>query len=993
MSELTSMQAACWFGRITESGFLGGVAAHLYVEFDGQSIDVQKLESALQRLYLEHDILRMRLSLDGIPAIASSVPKTLLEVEDLRALSNQEQAQYLDHKREQWTHQQLDLIVGQTARFSISLLNEASFRLHIDTDMIAIDPSSFCRLIEDLALFYEEVKAPFAFVPSFFDWHERVGSDVRLKQLRYRDRVWWKSRLPDIAPMPVLPLSDTTSKTAQSHRLSEHLTSDDCQSLQHLARRQKITFSSMMLGLFAYTLSHAAQTSFFRLNVPVFWREPLIKNTERCIGDFANFVILNVDTQIPQNLAELCQGIASQMMDLLAHSHYAGVNIMRDLSRYHGDAQLAPVVFTAALDLPQGTLFSENVKRAFGAMNWTISQGPQVALDAQVVRVEDGLLINWDMRLDALPIEWVSALFQMFVSLLREVSKNPTVLEMDFDKIPSVISHKKVNKSVDSHELVITKKPCEQPLSAIQQAYLLGRTTQLPLGGVAMQEFREYYGSMDMALLKQRLTEIVKRYDSLRTHIDATKLRQFVSDDIVLNLTEIDLSEVSPQAASVDIQSYRGTYTHQIFDLNQSPWDITIFQLRDGFLRVFVRFDALILDGRSIAAIIIELFEGRLIERDTTENPPTESDSTSKSDSRTADMAYWVQKLSCVTKRAIPDFPWIKPLDRLGVSRFERKSLVVPADMFHQLSKIGARQGLFKNTIIMSVILELLSHLYTEPSIQVAVPVLPLYSGSFSNHSTFIAIKWQASSATFADRASTLQADILEGLQHLCFSGVDLARLLFEKSGTAPVLPIVITNGLSWPVLADANPMSLEGGLTQTPQVAIDIRFSTQHDCALVFDIDYVPSAIAAADISAFLKAMDQAIHQIVASKTFALEVATYLPINAKDARNRQSIDHQSVCKGTGICQDALLNIYLDTIHVSRSQSKNQPPTESVNKTMNFISMGLRPHHLKTISKRLYAIYCVELSLEQLLRCRNVSEVEKLLQTSEPNIEHLAVLQ
>lgn len=985
MSELTSMQAACWFGRITESGFLGGVAAHLYVEFDGQSIDVQKLESALQRLYLEHAILRMRLSLDGIPDIAPSAPKTLLEVEDLRALSDQEQTQYLDRKREQWTHQQLDLTLGQTARFSISLLDDAHFRLHIDTDMIAIDPSSFCRLIEDLALFYKEEKAPFAFVPSFFDWHERVGSDTRLKQLRHRDRVWWKSRLPDIAPMPVLPLIDTTSKTAQSYRLSEHLTSEECQSLQQLARHQKITFSSMMLGLFAYALSHAAQTSFFRLNVPVFWREPLIKNIERCLGDFANFVIVNVETRISQNLAELCQGIASQMMDLLAHSHYSGVNIMRDLSRYHGDAQLAPVVFTAALDLPQGALFSENVKRAFGAMNWTISQGPQVALDAQVVRVEDGLLINWDMRLDALPIEWVSALFQTFVSLLREVSKNPTVLEMDFDKIPSVISHKKVNESVDPHELVITKNPCEQPLSAIQQAYLLGRTKQLPLGGVAMQEFREYYGSMDMAVLKQRLTEIVKRYDSLRTHIDATKLRQFVSDGIVINLTEIDLAKVSPQAASVDIQSYRDTYTHQIFDLNKSPWDITVFQLRQGFLHVFLRFDALILDGRSIAAIIIELFEGRCIERDTTENPPTDSEAASKSDSRASDMTYWVQKLSCVTK--IPDFPWIKPLDRLGVSRFERKSLVVPADMFHQLSKIGARQGLFKNSIIMSVILELLSHLYTEPSIQVAVPVLPLYSGSFSNRSTFITIEWQASSATFANRASTLQADVLEGLQHLCFSGVDLARLLFEKSGTAPVLPIVITNGLSWPVLADANPMRLEGGLTQTPQVAIDIRFGTQHDGALVFDIDYVSSAIAAADISAFLKAMDQAIHQIVASKRFALEVAIYLPINAKDARNRQSIDHQSVCNGTGVCQDALLNIYLDTIDPSRSQSKNQsqnqPIDKPVSKTMNFISMGLRPHHLRTISKRLYAIYYVELSPEQLLHCRDVSEVEKLLQTSE----------
>ena len=36
-------------------------------------------------------------------------------------------------------------------------------------------------------------------------------------------------------------------------------------------------------------------------------------------------------------------------------------------------------------------------------MNWVISQGPQVALDAQVAHVDDGILVNWDIRLDALP--------------------------------------------------------------------------------------------------------------------------------------------------------------------------------------------------------------------------------------------------------------------------------------------------------------------------------------------------------------------------------------------------------------------------------------------------------------------------------------------------------------------------------------------------------------------------------------------------------------
>ncbi|MFK6179830.1 hypothetical protein Q4125_18675, partial [Acinetobacter baumannii] len=44
--------------------------------------------------------------------------------------------------------------------------------------------------------------------------------------------------------------------------------------------------------------------------------------------------------------------------------HYSGVNVLRDLSRYHGSAQIAPVVFTAALDLENNNLLGTVAKLA-----------------------------------------------------------------------------------------------------------------------------------------------------------------------------------------------------------------------------------------------------------------------------------------------------------------------------------------------------------------------------------------------------------------------------------------------------------------------------------------------------------------------------------------------------------------------------------------------------------------------------------------------------
>lgn len=146
----------------------------------------------------------------------------------------------------------------------------------------------------------------------------------------------------------------------------------------------------------------------------------------------------------------------------------------------------------------------------------------------------------------------------------------------------------------------------ERPLSALQKAYLLGRGTHLPLSGVAMQEFREYRGNIDPALLRSRLTAMVGRHESLRTRIDERRLVQVVSAEPEINLDIVDLSNLSSAEAEARMDTVRRDFSHAHFDLAASPWQVTVFRLPeiaagDG-VAVFLRFDALILDGRGIAS-------------------------------------------------------------------------------------------------------------------------------------------------------------------------------------------------------------------------------------------------------------------------------------------------------------------------------------------------------------------------------------------------------
>lgn len=849
LRELSSMQAANWIGRDTHAA-LGGVAAHLYAEFDGAGLDVERLRLALERLCAHHPMLHLRIHDDGRQSIRPDGPLEL-EVDDLRGLAAQEQEARLLQRRQTWTHQRLDLSAGEAARFAVSLLPHGQCRLHVDTDMIAIDPPSFRILMEDLTAFYEAPDHEAAGTASFFDWHDHAQDDTTLAQARNTARDWWRARIADIPPAPSLPLlPDAAASAPRSHRLAARLCPAERRALETLSRTRRITMATLMMGLFAAALARATGDRRYRLNIPMFWREPLVEQVDRIIGDFANVQLLGVELEEGDSAASLCSRLGRSMTGMLGHSAYSGIDLVRDLSRHHGTPQLSPVVFTAAVDLPGGDLLSACVRRVFGDMNWVISQGPQVALDAQVVAADGGLLVNWDIRLDALPEPWAQTLFDDFMATVRAVAARPDRFDAPLD--------------IPFQDTVV-----ERPLTSLQKAYLLGRETGLPLGRVAMQEFREYRGRMDPAPLRCRLAAMVERHPCLRTHIDVQRLLQVTTGQAIVNLEDIDLRGLPRAQALARIDALREDYAHALFDLSHSPWNITLFQLPEQEIILFARFDALIVDGRSIAALLVELIEGVA--------PPLTDDDAGENgaaDARPADAAYWAAKLGAIA--ATPRLPWKQPLDRIATARYERQSIVVSRAAFLALSAAGAKQGLFRNSAITAILLEVLSRWSTEEDsdaqgLCVGIPVAPQAGGAFSNRSSFIAVHWPTGKGTLAGRATDLQIDILNGLDHLAFAGVDISRQLFEQIGTAPSLPVVITNGLSWPIARADAPLQFHDGVTQTPQVAMDLRFSASTSGELVFDIDYARDAIDPAIVHDMLAAIAKAVEHVAASQTLAI--------------------------------------------------------------------------------------------------------------------------
>ncbi|MDT5116098.1 MAG: mycobactin phenyloxazoline synthetase [Mycobacterium sp.] len=390
---LAPMQHAMWVGRHDNQQF-GGVAGHLYVEFDGGPTDPDRLRAAATRLSLRHPMLRVRFLPDGTQRIAPAdeCADFPVAVEDLRQLDASRVAARLDAIRETKSHQQLD---GAVFELALTLLPGERSRLHVDLDMQAADAMSYRTLMSDLAAFYLG-RELHELAYSYREYRQAmVRDEERPQPARDADRDWWAQRIPQL-PDPPMPPALSGRHSHRGTRRWHWFDAATRDALFSRARARGITPAMALAGAFANALARWSATSRFLLNVPLFGRQAVHPDVDLLVGDFTSSLLLDVDLTGAATPAQRAQVVQDAMQAAAAHSAYSGLSVLRDLSRHRGTQVLAPVVFTSALGL--GELFSADVTDQFGTPGWIISQGPQVLLDAQVTEFDGGVLVNWDVR-------------------------------------------------------------------------------------------------------------------------------------------------------------------------------------------------------------------------------------------------------------------------------------------------------------------------------------------------------------------------------------------------------------------------------------------------------------------------------------------------------------------------------------------------------------------------------------------------------------------
>ncbi|QZT61022.1 non-ribosomal peptide synthetase [Mycolicibacterium austroafricanum] len=409
---LAPIQHAMWIGR-NEDQQLGGVAAHLYVEFDGAGVDPDRLRDAAAKLAARHPMLRVEILPDGTQRIGDhGLPVTVYDLRDRDLLAA---AERLEEIRDEKSHQMMH---GEVLQLSLSLLADGRTRLHVDMDMQAADAVSYRNFMADLAEFYSGANLP----ELGYTYREYRAALTSTTIESDEDRRWWAERVPGLPEWPALPLVPR-SEQADPKRARRRWHIFDVATRDALfaaAQRRGITPAMAVAASYAGTLARWSTNRRFLLNLPMFGREQFHPDVDKLVGDFTSSLMLDVDLSGADTPMARCRVLQETLHTTAQHSSYSGLSVLRDLTRHHGTPTLAPVVYTSALGL--GDLFAGKVTEHFGRPVWTISQGPQVLLDAQATPVAEGLMINWDTREDAFRPGVADAMFAYHLAELERLA-------------------------------------------------------------------------------------------------------------------------------------------------------------------------------------------------------------------------------------------------------------------------------------------------------------------------------------------------------------------------------------------------------------------------------------------------------------------------------------------------------------------------------------------------------------------------------------------
>lgn len=422
---LTDTQQAYCLGRV-DAFELGNVSTHVYMELEGDDLDLARFERAWQRLLDRHDMLRAVMSPDtSEQRILAEVPPFKLQVNDLRTLDAGAASARLAQIREQMSHEVRPADQFPLFDVFVSRLDDRRSRIHWSVDALISDFASWQVLFRELSELYADPERELPVLEVSFRDYVLAERRIEGTELHRRSQKYWLERLSTLPPAPELPMTKEPSSVAYPRfvRRQGVLSAHHWERVKTRATQAGLTPSGLVLAAYAEIVGAWSRNLHFTLNVPRLNRLPLHPQVNDLVGEFASFTLLEVDNRARESFEVRARRVQEQLWTDLEHQYVSGVWVLRELMRAQGSFSraLMPVVLTSTLALPRehGTQLERSLRLAFG-----VSQTPQVWLDHQVEERDGELRFNWDAVEELFPAGMIDDMFGAYTALLQRLASD-----------------------------------------------------------------------------------------------------------------------------------------------------------------------------------------------------------------------------------------------------------------------------------------------------------------------------------------------------------------------------------------------------------------------------------------------------------------------------------------------------------------------------------------------------------------------------------------
>nr|BFF04706.1 hypothetical protein GCM10020241_63810 [Streptoalloteichus tenebrarius] len=214
---LTEMQQAQWLGRLG-SFDMGGVAPHLYLEFDSDTLDLERLERAWQRVVQRHEMLRIVVLSDGRQRVLKDVPAYRFEVLDLRGADEETARARLAEVSDRMAAEVRPADTWPLWEIRATWLGNGKLRVHVSFDLLCADVASFFyQVLPAWRQFYENPELPAD--PPALSFRDYVLAEENLREtaLYERSLEYWRERVRHLPPAPELPTAARARRADPAH--------------------------------------------------------------------------------------------------------------------------------------------------------------------------------------------------------------------------------------------------------------------------------------------------------------------------------------------------------------------------------------------------------------------------------------------------------------------------------------------------------------------------------------------------------------------------------------------------------------------------------------------------------------------------------------------------------------------------------------------------------------------------------------------------------